>query len=476
MPRHNRSTRKKFAILLYRTDKTTSMKQSIRIASGQGFWGDLLTAPLMQVTKGQVDYLMMDYLAEVTMSIMQKQKNKNPNLGYAKDLVETCEMILPHLKEKGIKLITNGGGVNPLAARDAIAAVAQRLGIQGLRIGVVLGDNILHRIDELTEAGHEMKHMETGEPIADVKDKLLSANVYLGAFPIVEALKHGADIVITGRTTDTGLTLAPMIYEFGWSQDDWDKLASGTVAGHINECGAQASGGNFLGDWKSLPDMANVGFPIIEAFPDGTFIVTKHEGTGGAVTRETVSEQLLYEIGDPAEYITPDCVADFTSIQLEDLGNNRVRVHGVTGKPATPFYKVSASYADGYVAFSSLTYSAPEAYERAQAGDRILRERFHNLGLEFDEIRTEFIGMNACHGPIAKVIVPNEVMMRIGVRGHDYKAVERFGKEIAPLILTGPPGVTGFAGGRPKPSEVVAYFPALVDKQIISTEVRVQEV
>jgi hypothetical protein len=452
------------------------MKQSIRIASGQGFWGDLLTAPLMQVTKGQVDYLMMDYLAEVTMSIMQKQKNKNPNLGYAKDLVETCEMILPHLKEKGIKLITNGGGVNPLAARDAIAAVAQRLGIHGLKIGVVIGDNILHRIDELVDAGHEMKHMESGEPINEVKDKLLSANVYLGAFPIVEALRRGADIVITGRTTDTGLTLAPMIYEFGWSQDDWDKLASGTVAGHINECGAQASGGNFLGDWKSLPDMANIGFPIIEAYPDGTFVVTKHEGTGGAVTRETVSEQLLYEIGDPAEYITPDCVADFTSIHLEDLGNNRVRVHGVTGKPATPFYKVSASYADGYVAFSSLTYSAPEAYERAQAGDRILRERFQNLGLEFDEIRTEFVGMNACHGPIAQSIVPNEVMMRIGVRGHDYKAVERFGKEIAPLILTGPPGVTGFAGGRPKPSEVVAYFPALIDKTVIETEIRVQEV
>lgn len=453
------------------------MKNSIRIASGQGFWGDLLSAPLQQVTKGQIDYLMMDYLAEVTMSIMQKQKLKNPALGYAKDLVEVCEEILPHLVKNNITLITNGGGVNPLAARDAIFTVAKKLGITNLKIGVVLGDNILPDIDSLVENGHEMKQMETGQPIREVKDKLLSANVYLGAFPIVEALKQGANIVITGRTTDTGLTLAPMIHEFGWSADDWDKLSAGTVAGHINECGAQATGGNFLGDWRSLPDMANVGFPIIEAFPNGEFIVTKHNGTGGRVSRETVSEQLLYEIGNPAEYITPDVVADFTSIKLEDVGTDRVRVYGITGKPATPFLKVSASYADGYIAFSTLTYSAPDAYEKAQAADKILRTRLlDNLKLNFDEIRTEFVGMNACHGGIAPAIIPNEVMMRIGVRSRDFKSVERFGKEIAPLILTGPPSVTGFAGGRPKPSEVVAYFPALIKKEVITPEVIVEAV
>ncbi|MEY3688518.1 MAG: acyclic terpene utilization AtuA family protein [Candidatus Kapaibacteriota bacterium] len=449
--------------------------QSIRIASGQGFWGDLLTAPLTQVSKGDIDYLMLDYLAEVTMSIVQKQKLKNPALGYAKDLVQTCEDVLPYIASKGIKLITNGGGVNPEGARDAVFEVAKKLGITGLKIGVVLGDNILMHIDGLIAEGHTMNNMETGQPISEVKDQLLSANVYFGAKPIVEALQAGADIVITGRTTDTGLTLAPMIHEFGWSFDDWDKLAAGTVAGHINECGAQASGGNFLGDWESLPDMANVGFPIIEAFPDGTFIVTKHEGTGGAVTRETVSEQLMYEIGDPSEYITPDCIADFTSIKIEDLGNDRVKVYGISGKPATPFFKVSASYEDGYVAFSSLTYSAPDAYKKAKAGDAILRKRLDQLGLQFDEIRTEFIGMNACHGPIAQAIEPNEVMMRIGVRGHDYASVERFGKEIAPLILTGPPSVTGFAGGRPKPSSVVAYFPALLRKDMVNHSVVVTE-
>jgi hypothetical protein len=413
----------------------------------------------------------------IYINFQAKQKLKNPALGYAKDLVEVCEEILPHLVKNNITLITNGGGVNPLAARDAIFAVARKLGITNLKIGVVLGDNILPDIESLVAGGHEMKQMETGQPIREVKDKLLSANVYLGAFPIVEALKQGANIVITGRTTDTGLTLAPMIHEFGWSADDWDKLSAGTVAGHINECGAQATGGNFLGDWRSLPDMANVGFPIIEAFPNGEFIVTKHDGTGGRVSRETVSEQLLYEIGNPAEYITPDVVADFTSIKLEDVGTDRVRVFGITGKPSTPFLKVSASYADGYIAFSTLTYSAPDAYDKAQAADKILRTRLlDNLKLNFDEIRTEFVGMNACHGGIAANIVPNEVMMRIGVRSRDFKSVERFGKEIAPLILTGPPSATGFAGGRPKPSEVVAYFPALIKKEVITPEVIVESV
>jgi len=452
------------------------MKSSIRIASGQGFWGDLQSAPLQQVSRGPIDYLVMDYLAEVTMSILQKQRMRNPELGYARDLVDVCEEILPYLVERGITLITNGGGVNPIAARDRIFEVARKLGVKGLKIGVVTGDDILPRISELVDEGHELRHMETNEPIASVKDRLLSANVYTGAWPVVEALRQGAQIIITGRTTDTGLTLAPMIHEFGWGEQDWDLLAAGTVAGHINECGAQASGGNFLGDWRSLKNMHDVGFPIIEAYPDGSFVVTKHDGTGGAVTRETVSEQLMYEIGDPTMYITPDCIADFSSIHLEDLGNDRVRVFGITGKPYTPSYKVSASYLDGFVAFGSLTYSAPDAYEKAQAADAILRKRLEMLGLSFDEIRTEYVGLNACHGPIAKQIEPNEVMMRIGVRGRDKAAIERFSKELAPLILTGPPSVTGFSGGRPKPSDVVAYFPALLDKRVVEMHVQVDEI
>lgn len=451
------------------------MKDVIKIASGQGFWGDMIDAPVHQASKGDIDYLMMDYLAEVTMSILQKQKLKNPEFGYARDIPPLMERLLPLLKEKKFKVITNGGGVNPLACRDAIFAVAKKLGINGIKIGVVMGDNILDRVDELISQGVTLNNMETGESAAAVAGKILSANVYFGAKPVVDALAAGADIVITGRVTDTGLTLAPMIHEFGWKWDDWDKISAGTIAGHIIECGGQASGGNFLGDWENVPDLARIGFPIVEAHPDGTFYITKHENTGGLVSVETVSEQLLYEIGDPKEYITPDCIADFTSIHLEQEGKDRVKVYGITGRPATEFYKVSMSYDDGYSAFTTLTYSAPDALKKAEAADKILRTRLSDLGLHFEEIRTEFLGYNSCHGPLVKRRDDlSEVVMRVGVRSKEKAAIERFGKEIAPLILTGPPSVTGFAGGRPKPSDVVAYWPALIPKKNVEPEVAVE--
>jgi len=303
-----------------------------------------------------------------------------------------------------------------------------------------------------------------------------SANVYFGARPIVEALGKGARIVITGRTTDTGLTLAPMIHEFGWAPDDWDRAAAGTVAGHILECGGQASGGNFSGDWRSIPDLAHIGFPIAEASPDGTVVITKHAGTGGRVTAQTVKEQLLYEIGDPTSYITPDCTADFTSIQVEGIGANRVKINGVKGRPSTGFYKVSMSYHDGFTAVGTLTYAWPDALEKAEAADRILRTRLDDLGLKFDEIRTEYLGYNACHGPLARPGADlNEVVLRVGVRSRDAASAERFGKEIAPLILTGPPAVTGFAGGRPKPVDVIAFWPALIARSAVTPTVVVDE-
>ncbi len=453
------------------------MKDKIRIASGQGFWGDLIDAPMNQATGGPVDYIMMDYLAEVTMSILQKQKLKDPRFGYARDIPSLMERLLPVIKEKGIKVITNGGGVNPTACRDAIFEVAKKLGIKDLKIGVVQGDNILDNIDELVGKGVELKNMESGDSVITVQEKVLSANVYFGAAPVVECLKQGADIVITGRVTDTGLTLAPMIYEFGWDMNDFDLMAAGTVAGHILECGGQASGGNFTGDWQSIPDLARIGFPIAEAYPNGEVIITKHENTGGLVSIDTVSEQLCYEIGDPKDYITPDCIADFTSIHLEDAGENKVRVYNVKGLPATAFYKVSMSYSDGYSASGSLTYCWPDALEKAEAADKILRTRLDDLGLKFDEVRAEFQGYNACHGPIArKIDEPNEVVLRFSVRSSDRNSVERFGKELAPLILTGPPGVTGFAGGRPKPSDVVAYWPALIPKTEVTPQVIVETI
>ena len=378
------------------------MKQNIKVASGQGFWGDLQTAPFDQVTKGPIDYLMMDFLAEVTMSIMQKQKRRNPELGYAKDLVHIVDQILPACLERNTKIITNGGGVNPEACRDELFRSARKKGIKGLKLGIVKGDDILGRIGQFKEQGLHLENMESRESMDRIGQKVLSANVYFGARPIVRALEQGAQIIITGRTTDTALTYAPMIHEFGWSWTDWDKLATGVVAGHILECGGQASGGNFSADWKSVPDLAHIGFPIAEAYPDGDIIITKHENTGGMVTVQTVSEQLMYEIGDPTNYITPECIADFTTIKLEQVGKDRVRVHDIRGKPATEFYKVSMSYSDGYTAVGTLTYAWPDTIEKAKKADEILRTRLSDLGLKFDEIRTEFLGLNSCHGPIGR--------------------------------------------------------------------------
>ena len=454
------------------------MKEKIRIASGQGFWGDMLDAPVRQVEGGQIDYLMLDYLAEVTMSIMQKQRARDARAGYARDFVPLMRDILPACVDRNIRVTANAGGVNPLGCAEAVREAARELGLGGrLRIGTVTGDDIMGRLDEFLSRGLELRNMDTGEPLSKVRDRVQSANVYLGAWPMVEALNRGAQVVITGRATDTGLTLAPIIHEFGWRADDWDKLSAGTIAGHIIECGAQSSGGNCQYDWRSIPDLANVGFPIVEAEPDGTFVVTKHEGTGGIVSIPSIKEQLVYEMGDPHEYITPDCVADFTSIRLADAGKNRVRVHGIKGQPATEFLKVSISYSAGYKAVGTLVYSWPDAYEKARAADAILRARLERLGLRFDQILTEFVGANATHGRLAGEPSPDlpEVQLRVGVRGADRASVERFTKEIAPLILTGPPGVTGFAGGRPKVEEIVAYWPALIPKTEIETRVEVTE-
>ena len=456
-----------------------AMKEKIRIASGQGFWGDMLDAPVRQVEGGPIDYLMLDYLAEVTMSIMQKQRARDPTAGYARDFVPLMREILPACVERNIRVTANAGGVNPRGCAAAVSAAARELGLEGrLRVGIVTGDDIMPRLDDFLSRGIELRNMDTDEPLSTVRERIQSANVYLGAWPMVEALGRGAQVVITGRATDTGLTLAPMIHEFGWKERDWDRLAAGTIAGHIIECGAQASGGNCQYDWQSIPDLAGVGFPIVEAHPDGTFLVTKHEGTGGRVSIPTVREQLVYEMGDPHEYITPDCVADFTTVRLEDAGENRVRVYGIEGRPATEFLKVSISYSAGFKAVGTLVYSWPDAYQKAQAADKILRSRLERLGLRFDQILTEFVGANATHGRLAGEPAADlaEVQLRVGVRGEDRKAVERFTKEIAPLILTGPPGVTGFAGGRPKVEEIVAYWPALIPKREIEPRVEVIEV
>ncbi len=452
------------------------MTKTIRVAAGQGFWGDWLEAPVRQAEGGPIDYLMMDYLAEVTMSIMQKQKSRDPSRGYARDFVPLIERLLPGIAEGRFRVVSNAGGVNPRGCAQAVLETADACKVRGkVKVGLVTGDDLLPRLDELIDRGHVLENLDTGRPLTDVRDQVVSANAYLGMEPIVRALEGAAAIVVTGRVTDTGLTLAPLFHEFGWAPDDWDKVAAGTVAGHIIECGAQCSGGNLLKDWRAVKGMANPGFPIVEASADGSFVVTKHPGTGGVVSVASVTEQLVYEMGDPRTYITPDGVADFTTIELQRIGKDRVRVTGIRGGPKTDQLKVSIAYFYGYKAIGTLVYAWPEAYDKAKAADRILRARLRDLGLDFEEILTEFVGVDATHGRLAGPPSADlaEVELRVGVRAREKAPVDRFTREIAPLVLTGPPSVTGFAGGRPAVQEIVAYWPALVDRTEVEPHVEV---
>ena len=453
-------------------------RDKILIANGQGFWGDSILGPIRLVNEGPLDYLTLDYLAEVTMSIMQKLKSRDPQKGYATDFVEMCRRVLPKCKEKGIKIVANAGGVNPIACRQALADVIRELGLTGMKIGIVEGDDILDDLRALIAGGEEFKNMDNGEPLEPYLDSVKTANVYIGAEPIVEALRQGADIVITGRATDPSVVLAPMLYEFDWALDDMDMLAAGTIAGHIVECGAQCTGGNYV-HWREIPDMARIGYPIIEAYPDGTFVVTKHENTGGKVTVETVTSQLVYEMGNPASYITPDCIADFTSIQLRQEGENRVHVSGIKGKPATDTYKVSISFHEGYKVLSQLTVAGPDAVDKAKLCADIVFDRVALDGVEFEDHEkfVEIVGTNVCHAGIADAPAdPAEVILRVGARSTDKAKLNRLGMEVVPLVTSGPPGVTGFAGGRPKATEIISYWPALISKDKVKTVVSVEEV
>ncbi len=443
----------------------------IRIGYGQGFWGDWLEAPVQLVENGPLDFLALDYLAEVTMSILQKQKQADPKLGYARDFPILIGRIADDLRERNIKVLANAGGVNPVACAREVRRLAP-----DLKVAVVLGDDIFDRIDELLAAGHELRNLDTGAALSTIRADIRSANVYTGAFPLAEALATGADVVISGRSTDTALALAPMVQRFGWTPLDHDLLAAGTIAGHIVECGPQCTGGNSQVDWQSMGDLANIGYPVIEAEPDGSFVITKQPRTGGRVNTDVIKEQLLYELGDPACHITADCVADFRSIQLEDCGPDRVRASGILGAEPTPTLKASISYFYGYKATGTLLFSWPDALEKAKAADRIVRTRLQRLGLEFEEIHTEYLGANACHQHLAPEIAdPAEVQLRIGVRGKHKASVERFTREVVPLVLSGPPGATGYGDGRPQVKEIIAYWPALIAREEICMRVEVVE-
>jgi len=434
------------------------MPNAIRIANAGGYWGDDLSQFKRQMELGPVDYVTLDFLAEITMSIMQKQRARDPKTGYARDFIGQVEEALPLIADRNIKVVTNAGGVNPLACRGKLLETIQLHG-RGLEVAAVVGDDLLDRLGELNAAGVALDNMEDGASFQAIRDRVSSANAYFGAWPVVEALRSGAQIVVTGRCTDTGITLAPMIHSFGWAADDWNRLAAGIVAGHIIECGAQSTGGNYT-DWRTIPRMAEIGYPVIEVFPDGSFVVTKHGATGGAVTVGTVKEQLVYEMGDPRAYITPDVIADFATIKLEQAGRNRVRVWGIQGRPAPEQLKVSASYFDGWKATGTLIISAPEAAEKARCFADLFWKR---LGVEFDARHVELVGHSSCWGPLAPPVDPPEVLLRLSVRDRDPKKIERFARLVPAVILSGPPGVA-VTGGRPPAQEVVAYWPALMPR------------
>ena len=448
--------------------------ERIVIANCGGFWGDDPTAARRQVEGGPVDYLVMDYLAEVTMAILQKQRQRRPDTGYATDFLSQLADVLPTCVERGIKVISNAGGVNPLACKAAVEKLAEELGLGGqVRVGVVLGDDIFDRLDDLVAGGEPLANMDSGRPLTDVLPKVLSANAYLGAAPVVKALELGADVVITGRVTDTGVTLAPMIHSFGWAEDDWDRLAAGIIAGHIIECGTQCTGGNFT-DWQSVKTWTNLGFPLIEANPDGTFVVTKHPGTGGLVSVHTVSEQLLYEMGTPS-YLAPDCVARFDSIQLAQDGPDRVAVTGARGEPAPEKLKVSISFSHGYRAFGRLIVSGPDALAKAQTVADVFWECAGGPGL-YEDATTQFLAWNATHPPLSDS-EPSEILVQVAVRDPDQTKINnRFGVQVVPRVLGSVPGITYLADqGRPRASEVVGYWPALISREQVPTRVIVGE-
>ncbi|MCG3135521.1 MAG: hypothetical protein HMLKMBBP_03220 [Planctomycetes bacterium] len=450
----------------------TRAKDRIVIANCGGFWGDDPTAARRQVEGGEIDYLVMDYLAEVTMAILQKQKQKRPDLGYAGDFLVQLRDVLPKCVAKGIRIIANAGGVNPLACRAAVEKLAAELGLAGkVKVGVVMGDDLYPRLDELLAAGEPLAHMDTGRPLSDIRNRVLSANAYLGAMPVVEALRLGANVIIAGRVTDTAVTLAPMIHEFWWKTDDWDRLAAGIVAGHVIECGTQATGGNFT-DWEKVPSFDDMGYPVVEAHADGSFVVTKHKGTGGLVSVHTVSEQLVYEMGAPS-YVSPDCIARFDSIQLRSDGKDRVRFSGIRGAPAPEKLKVSISYADGFRAFGRLCISGPDALRKAKKTAETFWRCAGGEAL-YEAAATQMIGWDACHPPLASR-EPGEILLQVAVRDHDEAKINnRFGPQLVPRVLGSVPGITYLADqGRPRASEVVGYWPALVSRSQVPQKVLV---
>jgi hypothetical protein len=447
------------------------VKSPVRIGGGSGYWGDDRTAPGRLVRDGEIDYLVMDFLAEVTMSILRKQQQRDPGKGFATDIIPILRDVLPEAVARGVKIICNAGGMNPQGCARAIRELTEELGLAGqVRIAAIGGDDLMPRLGELRAAGVSLDNTETGERYEEFAERLASANAYIGADVIVEALERGANVIVGGRLADPSLTLGALRFEFGWKADDWDLLAAGIVAGHLIECGAFATGGSHQAAWQDVPGMEDIGFPIVEVNEHGRIEISKTPGSGGLVDKETVTEQLLYEIGDPRAYLTPDVSVDFTSLSLAPVAANVVEVTGVRGNPRPATLKVSACYTDGYSTSALLLYSAPAAAERAQKAKDVLEKRITRLGLELDETRWDFIGLGAVHErrtPHTFDGEPSEVVLRWACRSHNRADLQRAAAEIS-TIFHGPPGKTTLTPGRGRAAEVLSYWPTVVPRGLVT--------
>lgn len=447
-------------------------QQPIRIGNGAGFWGDNLDAPIELARLGRLDVLTLEYLAELTLAILAHLRSKDPRAGYVTDFPDLLERLVPILRDQtGLKIVTNAGGLNPKALAARCGTILNQEKLEYTPLAAVTGDDLLEKIPQWVLEGLELNHMESGRPISDVADRLVCVNAYLGARPIADALSGGARIVLTGRVADASLTLGPACSAFGWSRNDWPRLAGGSVAGHLIECGAQATGGLWH-RWDQLDDLAGVGYPIAEIAPDGSTVLTKPEGTGGLVSVANVAEQLVYEIDDPTCYRTPDINVDLTTVNLTQVGPDRVAVHDASGQAPSDFYKVAAVYRDGWTASGMLAVVGRDAEAKARASGRIVLERVRRAGFDLADSLIECLGAGDVTAGVVRPSSPSyEVVLRVTVRDPRREAVERFCKELAPLITSGPPGLAGYATGRPSARPAFAYWPALVPKERVPARV-----
>ncbi len=453
------------------------MGKTIRLGAGSGFWGDALDPAIELLEHGNIDYLSMDYLAELTMALLQRLQSRNPEAGYVPDLVDHMRALLPLAQKKGIRIICNGGGTNPEGAAEAIRKLAQELGLEGLRVAAVLGDNILDRVDELVATGCDLTNMDTGDSdFSAIRERIVAASVYTGAEGIIEALSLGADLVIAGRVSDNALYVGPVMHELGldFAEANTDIIASAITVGHIVECAAGATGG-MSSRFDEMPDMGRVGFPIAEFHEDGTAIITKVKGSGGVVDQFTVKEHLVYEIGDPNEYLMPDGVADFTRLSIEELGDDRVRVSDMGGRTRPETLKLVVGYEEGWIGEGMLFFPWPHALQRAEKAKETLLARFDRLGLKHDAIHFDYVGVNMLHGPASPMpdYDPAEIGLRVAVHTRTRDEAEKVRRACAQLWIMGPGG-TSF-GTPMKPRPVVGSWPTLIPRDFITQSVEILE-